>query len=30
MAEAGGTNPRKISDALAKAAEIIKEKLANT
>ncbi len=30
MAQAGGTNPRKIGDALTKAAEIIKDKLANT
>jgi alanyl-tRNA synthetase len=30
MAQAGGKNPEKIGDALAKAAEIIKEKLAGT
>jgi len=30
MAQAGGKNPEKIDDALAKAAEIIKEKLKNT
>jgi len=29
MAEAGGKNPEKIDDALTKAHEIIKEKLAN-
>ena len=29
MAEAGGKNPKKIKDALTKAAELIKEKLAN-
>ncbi|GAI09398.1 unnamed protein product, partial [marine sediment metagenome] len=28
MAQAGGKNPERIDDALAKAAEIIKEKLA--
>jgi alanyl-tRNA synthetase len=30
MAQAGGKNPAKIGDALARAAELIKEKLANT
>jgi len=30
MAQAGGKNPTKIGDALARAAELIKEKLANT
>jgi alanyl-tRNA synthetase len=30
MAQAGGNNPKKIDDALAKAIEIIKEKLADT
>ncbi|MBA7715785.1 Alanine--tRNA ligase [subsurface metagenome] len=30
MAQAGGKNPRKINDALKKAAELIKEKLAST
>ncbi|MCX5637250.1 MAG: alanine--tRNA ligase [Planctomycetota bacterium] len=30
MAQAGGKNPEKINDALAKAAELIKEKLAGT
>jgi len=30
MAQAGGKNPAKIADALARAAELIKEKLANT
>jgi len=29
MAQAGGKNPKKINDALAKAAELIKQKLAN-
>ena len=28
MAQAGGKNPKKINDCLAKAAELIKEKLA--
>jgi alanyl-tRNA synthetase len=30
MAQAGGKNPKKINDALKKAAELIKEKLSNT
>jgi len=30
MAQAGGKNPKKINDALKKAAELIKEKLTNT
>jgi hypothetical protein len=29
MAQAGGKNPEKINDALKKAAELIKEKLAS-
>jgi len=30
MAQAGGKNPAKLNEALAKAAQIIKEKLANS
>jgi alanyl-tRNA synthetase len=30
MAQAGGKNPKKINEALKKAAELIKEKLAST